>query len=73
MERASAGAAVCVVVEGRTVVDLWGGWADGHRTRPWTADTLVNVFTRSRRSRSSGPAARTSSCTARRASPSASS
>jgi len=35
------GAAVSVVVDGRTVVDLWGGWRDGARTRPWERDTLV--------------------------------
>ncbi|MFE3824523.1 serine hydrolase domain-containing protein [Streptomyces sp. NPDC059092] len=38
------GAAVSVRVEGRTVVDLWGGWADGARTRAWERDTLVNVW-----------------------------
>ena len=38
------GAAVCLSVGGRTVVDLWGGWADGDRSRPWEQDTLVNVF-----------------------------
>lgn len=26
------------------VVDLWGGYADAGRTRPWERDTLVNVF-----------------------------
>lgn len=35
------GAAVSVVVDGRTVVDLWGGWADGAMTRPWAEDTTV--------------------------------
>jgi CubicO group peptidase (beta-lactamase class C family) len=25
-------------------VDLWGGWADGARSRPWERDTLVNVW-----------------------------
>src|SRR3712207_2973479 len=38
------GAAVHVVVDGRPVVDLWGGWADAARTRPWTEDTLVNAY-----------------------------
>jgi CubicO group peptidase (beta-lactamase class C family) len=38
------GAAVAVVLEGHPVVDLWGGWADRTRTRPWQRDTLVNVF-----------------------------
>ncbi len=41
---AETGASVCVSVEGRTVVDLWGGWADEARTRPWERDTLVNVW-----------------------------
>jgi CubicO group peptidase (beta-lactamase class C family) len=35
---------VAVIVEGRTVVDLWCGWADEARTRPWREDTLVNAF-----------------------------
>jgi CubicO group peptidase (beta-lactamase class C family) len=26
------------------VVDLWGGWADEARTRPWEPDTLVDVY-----------------------------
>ena len=38
------GAAMCVVVEGRSVVDLWHGWADLAGTRPWTEDTLVNAY-----------------------------
>lgn len=38
------GAAVCVVVEGVTVVDVWGGHADADRLRPWGPDTLVNIF-----------------------------
>jgi len=38
------GAALVVTVGGRTVVDLWGGYADGARSREWTPDTLVNVF-----------------------------
>lgn len=43
-ERDELGAAVCVVVGGECVVDLWGGWADGARTRAWERDTLVNVW-----------------------------
>ncbi|MFE9580677.1 serine hydrolase domain-containing protein [Nocardia sp. NPDC006044] len=38
------GAAICVTVDGEPVVDLWGGHRDLGRTVPWTADTLVNVF-----------------------------
>src|SRR5512139_2675441 len=43
-ERGELGAAVAITVEGRLVVDLWGGWADRARTRAWERDTLVNVF-----------------------------
>ncbi|MEU0027160.1 serine hydrolase domain-containing protein [Streptomyces sp. NPDC006335] len=43
-DRAELGAAVSVTVGGETVVDLWGGWADAARTRPWERDTLVNVW-----------------------------
>jgi CubicO group peptidase (beta-lactamase class C family) len=38
------GAAFCAVVDGETVVDLWGGHADPGRTRPWDRDTIVNVY-----------------------------
>ena len=43
-ERDELGAAVTVTLAGETVVDLWGGWADAARTRPWERDTLVNVW-----------------------------
>ncbi|WP_217205923.1 serine hydrolase [Streptomyces sp. AC550_RSS872] len=43
-ERGELGAAVAVRVGGETVVDLWGGWADAARGRPWQRDTLVNVW-----------------------------
>jgi CubicO group peptidase (beta-lactamase class C family) len=43
-ERAELGAAVCVLVRGAVVANLWGGWSDVATRRPWTADTLVNVF-----------------------------
>lgn len=38
------GAAVTVLLDGEPVVDLWGGWADAGRTRPWERDTVVNVW-----------------------------
>ena len=41
--RPELGAAVCVEIDGRRVVDLWAGWADVARARPWTADTLACV------------------------------
>ena len=42
--RGELGAAVTVIVDGRVVVDVWGGWTDEGRTRPWRRDTLVAVF-----------------------------
>lgn len=42
--RGELGASVCIAVDGSVVVDLWGGWRDGDRHRPWEQDTLVNVF-----------------------------
>jgi len=41
---ADVGASFAATVEGETVVDLWGGWADEARTRPWEKDTIVNVY-----------------------------
>jgi len=38
------GAALCVYVDGKPVVDVWGGHADAARTRPWERDTVVNVW-----------------------------
>ncbi|TVT36666.1 beta-lactamase family protein [Amycolatopsis rhizosphaerae] len=43
-ERGELGAAVAVRAHGKTVVDLWGGWADPGRTRRWERDTVVTVW-----------------------------
>jgi CubicO group peptidase (beta-lactamase class C family) len=43
-ERGEVGAAVCVYLDGRKVVDLWGGTADPASGRPWAEDSLVTVF-----------------------------
>jgi CubicO group peptidase (beta-lactamase class C family) len=40
-ERGETGAAVCLFRNGEKVVNLWGGWADAARTRPWREDTIV--------------------------------
>jgi CubicO group peptidase (beta-lactamase class C family) len=42
--RGEIGAAIAIFVEGEPVVDLWGGFADAARSRPWQRDTLVDVF-----------------------------
>jgi CubicO group peptidase (beta-lactamase class C family) len=39
-----AGAAVAAFQDGRCVVDLWGGMADPAAARPWTRDTLANIW-----------------------------
>ncbi len=38
------GAALCLSLEGETVVDLWGGFMDKEKSRPWQRDTLANVY-----------------------------
>jgi CubicO group peptidase (beta-lactamase class C family) len=43
-ERDELGAAVCVIVDGRRVVDLAGGWADGDAQTPFGLDTLVDFY-----------------------------
>jgi CubicO group peptidase (beta-lactamase class C family) len=42
--RHECGAALAVTIDGENVIDLWGGYADHERTRPWARDTIVNVF-----------------------------
>ena len=37
------GASVCVVHDGQTVVDIWGGTIDDEGT-PWAEDTIINVW-----------------------------
>jgi CubicO group peptidase (beta-lactamase class C family) len=43
-EHGEVGAAVCIHLDGRKVVDLWGGLADPASGRPWAEDTIVVVF-----------------------------
>lgn len=38
------GATVNVVVDGHTVIDLWGGYQDRVRTKAWLRDTIVNMM-----------------------------
>ncbi|WNG81555.1 serine hydrolase domain-containing protein [Mycobacterium sp. ITM-2016-00316] len=38
------GAAIAIDIDGESVVDIWGGHADADRTKPWAADTIVNVW-----------------------------
>ena len=43
-EKGEVGAAVAITLDGEPVVDLWGGFADAARTRPWQRNTIVNVY-----------------------------
>ena len=43
-QHGEVGAAVAVILDGDPVVDIWAGWSDAARTRPWERDTLVDVF-----------------------------
>ncbi|HEV8298187.1 MAG TPA: serine hydrolase domain-containing protein [Acidimicrobiales bacterium] len=38
------GAALSISVEGRNVVDIWGGYRDPAATEPWDRDTLACIF-----------------------------
>ena len=38
------GASLAIDIDGETVVDLWGGWADEAQTTPWGEHTITNVW-----------------------------
>ena len=38
------GASCCVYIDGKPVVDIWGGHMDEARTRAWERDTVVNLM-----------------------------
>jgi CubicO group peptidase (beta-lactamase class C family) len=38
------GASFAATIDGKTVVDIWGGHANAERTETWKSDTIVNVF-----------------------------
>jgi CubicO group peptidase (beta-lactamase class C family) len=44
VDRRDLGAACAVYVDGRPVVDLWGGIADARAGRPWVHDTSAVIF-----------------------------
>lgn len=43
-KRGELGAACCVYKDGVKVVDLWGGYRDVKKKKPWEEDTMVLVF-----------------------------
>jgi CubicO group peptidase (beta-lactamase class C family) len=38
------GASAAVVIDGQPVVDIWGGFTDEAKTKPWERDTIINVW-----------------------------
>jgi CubicO group peptidase (beta-lactamase class C family) len=44
LEIEELGASIVVDIDGSVVVDIWGGWCDAERTRPWAQDTITNVW-----------------------------
>jgi CubicO group peptidase (beta-lactamase class C family) len=38
------GASFAATIDGKFVVDIWGGYADAAMTRSWEKDTIVNVY-----------------------------
>lgn len=42
------GASLCINIDGKNVLDLWGGYADEARTRPWEEDTLTVIWSSSK-------------------------
>jgi len=52
LEQGEVGASVAVTIDGRPVVDLWGGHADAARQIPWKRESIVTVY-----SATKGPAA----------------
>jgi CubicO group peptidase (beta-lactamase class C family) len=43
-EHGELGAALCVTVDGRVVVDMFGGYSSADKSERWAADQLVNAF-----------------------------
>ncbi len=41
---AEVGAAIAIDVDGESVLDIWGGYADAAKTIPWGEDTIINVW-----------------------------
>jgi CubicO group peptidase (beta-lactamase class C family) len=38
------GISAAVTIDGQSVVDVWGGFADVEKTAPWAEDTITNVW-----------------------------
>ena len=38
------GASICVNIDGKNVLDIWGGYSDLAKSRAWDQDTLAPVW-----------------------------
>jgi CubicO group peptidase (beta-lactamase class C family) len=38
------GASIVINIDGKNVVDLWGGYSDEAKSKPWSEDTITNVW-----------------------------
>ncbi|GAH39702.1 unnamed protein product [marine sediment metagenome] len=38
------GASFAATIDGKYVIDIWAGYADAAKTRPWERDTIINVY-----------------------------
>jgi CubicO group peptidase (beta-lactamase class C family) len=38
------GGSVALVIDGESVIDMWGGWVDEAHSAPWATDTITNVW-----------------------------
>lgn len=38
------GASLCVNIDGKNVIDIWGGHVDEAQTRPWNQDTITPIW-----------------------------
>jgi len=41
---ADVGASFAVTMDGKFVIDIWGGFADAEKTQPWVKDTIVTTY-----------------------------
>ncbi|MFW9876871.1 MAG: serine hydrolase domain-containing protein, partial [Candidatus Thorarchaeota archaeon] len=43
-EEMEVGSTFAVTINGKYVVDIWGGYKDNEKTQPWEKDTICNVY-----------------------------
>jgi CubicO group peptidase (beta-lactamase class C family) len=43
-EGLDVGASFSVTLNGKYIIDIWGGFADAEQTKPWEKDTIINVW-----------------------------